>query len=65
MQMLAGQDLTELDLTEAGIDGSLMVLGDQIMLGFAGGQLVYVETYARTSDPQRALDELFIDEGAR
>lgn len=62
MQILAGQDLTELDLTEAGIDGSLMVLGDQIMLGFAGDQLVYVETYARTSDPQRALDEFFIDE---
>jgi hypothetical protein len=62
MQILAGQDLTQLDLSEAGIEAGVMVLGDQIMLGFVEDQLVYVETFTRIPDPEGDLDNLFVDE---
>ncbi|MBU0991911.1 MAG: putative metal-binding motif-containing protein [Proteobacteria bacterium] len=61
MKMLDGQNLTVLDLSEADIEDSLMILGDQIMLGFSGDQLVYVETYARVPDTLGEFQQLFID----
>jgi hypothetical protein len=64
LKILEGQELTQLDLADADIEDGLMVLGDQIMLGFAEDQLVYVETYARTPDREGQLQELFIDVGS-
>jgi len=61
LELLAGQELTEFDLGEAGITGGLMIMGDQILLGFADNQLVYVETYARVPDPLSELENLYID----
>ena len=61
LQLLEGQELTEFDLGEAGITGGFMIMGDQILLGFADNQLVYVETYVRVPDPLSELQNLYID----
>lgn len=63
LKILDGQEYTEFDLSEAGIDPSSMIIGDQIMLGFADDLLVYVETYAHEPDPEDELSQLYIDEG--
>lgn len=42
--LLEDQELLEVDLTEADLPGGMMLVGDQIVLGFDQGRLVYVET---------------------
>lgn len=44
--LLADQTLDEQPLDEADIPGGLVLAGDQILLGFDGGRLVYVQTFA-------------------
>lgn len=45
-ELLGGEELLEIDLAEGDIPGGLGLVGDQILLGFDRGQLVYVETLA-------------------
>ena len=47
---LDGKELLEIDLAEGDISGGLGLVGDQILLGFDQGQLVYVETLALSPD---------------
>ena len=43
--VLSGQELARVDTTDNGIPGGLLLAGDQILLGFDQGQLVYVQTF--------------------
>ena len=49
-ELLGGKELLEIDLAEGDIPGGLGLVGDQILLGFNQGQLVYVETLALAPD---------------
>ncbi len=42
------QKLLQVDASEAGVSGGLVVAGNQILMGFDQGQLVYVETLVLT-----------------
>jgi hypothetical protein len=42
--LLSWQTLEEIDLSEGEIESGVMLVGDQILLGFDQGRLVYVET---------------------
>jgi hypothetical protein len=44
--LLGNQELVQVDLAENGITGGSALAGDQILLGFDQGNLVYVETFA-------------------
>jgi len=48
--LLAGQELVEESLAEAEAPGGLALMGDQILLGFDGGRLVFVQTFALGPD---------------
>ena len=48
--LLAGQELVEESLAEAEAPGGLALMGDQILLGFDGGRLVFVQTFALSPD---------------
>lgn len=43
--LLKGQQLTQVDLTDYGVPATQVLAGDQILLGFDGGKLVYVRTF--------------------
>ena len=64
MAILEGQTLKEQDLADGGFAGMEIVAGDQIVLGFDGDQLVYVETFALIPDTEGEMDNLFIDDYA-
>jgi len=49
-ELLGGVELLEIDLAEGDIPGGLGMVGDQILLGFDQGGLVYVETLALSPD---------------
>lgn len=49
-ELLGGRELLEIDLAEGDIPGGLGMVGDQILLGFDQGGLVYVETLALSPD---------------
>ncbi len=42
--LLAGETLEEIELDDGDIPGGLVLVGDQIILGFDQDRLVYVET---------------------
>jgi hypothetical protein len=44
-ELLPGQSLVEVDLSEGDIEGGLVLAGDQILLAFDQDRLVYVETF--------------------
>jgi len=44
-EMLADQELAEMDLTDGDIPGGLMLGADQLMLGFDQDRLVYAESF--------------------
>jgi hypothetical protein len=46
------QELLQVDASEAGVPGGLLVAGNQILMGFDQGQLVYVETLVLTPGGQ-------------
>lgn len=48
--LLAGQSLEAIDLAEGGAEGGLLLVGDQILLGFEQDRLVYVETLILSPD---------------
>ena len=48
--LLADQELVEESLAEAEAPGGLALVGDQILLGFDGGRLVFVQTFALSPD---------------
>jgi hypothetical protein len=50
--LLAGQELLEVDLDSLDLQGSLILAGDQILLGFEDDRLVYVETLILSPDPE-------------
>ena len=43
--LLVGQELLEMDLAEGDIPGGLMLVADQLMLGFDQDRLVYAESF--------------------
>ncbi len=43
--LLKGQQLSEFDLADYAVPGGQALAGDQILLGFDGGKLVYVRTF--------------------
>lgn len=49
-ELLGGKELLAIDLAEGDIPGGLALVGDQILLGFDQGGLVYVETLALAPD---------------
>ena len=51
-ELLFEQDLLEIDLASLDLEGSLVLAGDQILLGFENDQLVYVETLILSPDPE-------------
>ncbi len=55
---LAGVALEELDLSEATGDGGFALVGGQVLIAFAGDQLVAVETFPLVPDPDGELDDL-------
>jgi hypothetical protein len=46
--LLSDQKLLQVDASQAGVPGGLVVTGNQILMGFDQGQLVYVETLVLT-----------------
>jgi len=54
-RMLPDNPLTEFPLDEVDIPGGLAVVGDQIMLGFDEGGLVYVQTFIL--EPEEPLND--------
>ncbi len=42
--LMVGQSLEAFDLAEGGVEGGMLLVGDQILLGFEQDRLVYVET---------------------
>jgi hypothetical protein len=52
--MLADQTLVEESLAEADVPGGVALIGDQILLGFDGGQLTFVQTFVLSPDGQTA-----------
>lgn len=52
--MLAGQELVEESLAEADVPDGVALVGDQILLGFDGGRLTFVQTFALSPDGQAA-----------
>ena len=50
--LLLDQELLEVDLGAVDLEGSLLLAGDQILLGFQDDQLVYVETVILSPDPE-------------
>lgn len=49
-QLLADQELVQVDLAEGDIPGGLLLAGDQILLGFENDRLVYVQTLILTPE---------------
>jgi len=47
---LPDQKLLQVDASQAGVPGGLVVAGNQILMGFDQGQLVYVETLVLTPE---------------
>lgn len=54
--MLADQTLVEGSLAEADAPGGLALIGDQILLGFDGGRLVFVQTFILSPDGSTAAE---------
>jgi hypothetical protein len=54
--MLADQTLVEESLAEADAPGGLALIGDQILLGFDGGRLVFVQTFILSPDGSTAAE---------
>jgi hypothetical protein len=52
--MLAGQELVEESLAGAEAPGGLALIGDQILLGFDGERLTFVQTFVLSPDGQAA-----------
>jgi hypothetical protein len=54
--MLSDQTLVEESLAEADVPGGLALVGDQILLGFDGGRLAFVQTFVLSSDGQSTAE---------
>ena len=50
--LLADQELLEVNLASLDLEGGLVLAGDQILLGFQDDQLFYVETVILSPDPE-------------
>jgi hypothetical protein len=54
--MLPGQTLEEAPLAEGDVPDGLALVGDQILLGFDGGRLVFVQTFILSPDGSTAAE---------
>jgi hypothetical protein len=46
--MFPDQQLLEVDASEVGVPGGLVIAGPRVLFGFDQGQLVYIETFVLT-----------------
>jgi hypothetical protein len=57
-EQLAGVDLEEVDLSEATGEGGLALVGGQVLIAFAGDELVAVETFPLVPDPDSEFEDV-------